>query len=328
MKRLAFLLAATAFASPAWAFDCGKATTTVEKAICADDKLKAADDAMSKAYAEVRNLLNDKEKKSLALSQKHWLKAREDQCGAEEGAAINSCILDETDKRRRLLAAEPETGPGPKSVMVPVFIQQEGDRWHTEVDYTLIRFGKPVSKGEKLFNAEVEKIAKEAPLGKQDEQSPESMHYSAYAAMALAYASQRMISAPVEFYAYEGGAHGNGGTGTVNVDLAAGKLITAGDVFDKKVLGELGKECVTQILDQKKEKWGSDDYKPSEDANFQEATVGETLAQMSSWTLRSDKATVTFDAYAVGSYAEGPYYCEFPMEKLRGMAKSGAPLPE
>lgn len=328
MKRLAFLLAATAFASPAWAFDCGKASTTVEKAICADDKLKAADDAMSKAYGEVRNLLTDKEKKSLALSQKKWLKGRDDRCSSEEGAALNSCILDETESRRRLLSAESETGPGSKTVMIPVFIQQEGDRWHTDVDYTLIRFGKAVSKGEKVFNAEVNKIVKAAPLGKQAEEAPEEMNYMSYAAMSLAYASERLISAPVEVYSFEGGAHGNSGTNAINVDLKAGKLIAAGDIFDGKALGKLKSDCIAQILVQKKDKWEGEEYKQSEDPNFQEATVGETLANMTAWTLSADKATVTFDAYVVGSYAEGPYSCEFPMEKLRGMAKSGAPLPE
>ena len=102
----------------------------------------------------------------------------------------------------------------------------------------------------------------------------------------------------------------------------------AGDIFDAKAQGALKADCLAQILAQKKEKWEGEEYKPSEDPNFQEATVGEVLAGMAAWTLRSDKATVTFDAYVVGSYAEGPYYCEFPMEKLRGMAKAGAPLPE
>ena len=328
MKRLAFLLVAMALASPAHAFDCSKASSKVEKAICADDTLKAADDAMSKAYGDVRNLIGDKEKKSLAMSQKKWLKGRDDRCGGEEDARLSSCILDQTESRRRLLTAEPETGPGPKTVMVPVFIQQQGERTHTDVDYTLIRFAKAVSKGEKLFNAQVDAIAKAAPLGKQAEEAPEDMNYMSYAAMSLAYASERMISAPVDLYSFEGGAHGNGGTNAINVDLKAGKLIESGDIFDAKAQGELKTDCLAQILAQKKEKWEGEEYKPSEDPNFQEATVGEVLAGMTAWTLRADKATVTFDAYVVGSYAEGPYYCEFPMEKLRGMAKAGAALPE
>ena len=328
MRYVAFFLAITAFASPAMAFDCGKASTKIEKAICADEKLKAADDAMSKAYADVRKMLGDKEKKALALSQKKWLEGRENQCGVEEGDALNSCILEQTESRRRLLAAEPETGLGTKTAMVPVFIQQEGDRWHTDVDFTLIRFGKAASKGEKVFNAEVDKIAKAAPLGKQSEEAPAEMNYMSYAAMSLAYASERLISAPVELYSFEGGAHGNGGTNAINVDLKAGKLIAAADIFDAKALGKLKADCIAQILAQKKEKWQGEEYKQSEDPNFQEATVGEVLAKMTAWTLSADKATITFDAYVVGSYAEGPYYCEFPMEKLRKMAKTGAPLPE
>jgi hypothetical protein len=37
---------------------------------------------------------------------------------------------------------------------------------------------------------------------------------------------------------------------------------------------------------------------------------------------------VTFDAYAIGSYAEGPYECQFAMDDLRKLAKPGALLPK
>lgn len=41
-------------ATPALAFDCAKATTDVEKAICADPQLKTLDDQLADAYAAVK----------------------------------------------------------------------------------------------------------------------------------------------------------------------------------------------------------------------------------------------------------------------------------
>src|SRR6476469_9235483 len=105
-----FLLACAV--DPAAAFDCTKAQSPVEKTICTDIKLKTADDAMTAAYLGLRDSLAGADRKALGVSQSKWVKGREDGCGAQEGADLTSCVLSETDERRRLLSAEPESGPG------------------------------------------------------------------------------------------------------------------------------------------------------------------------------------------------------------------------
>ena len=57
------------------------------------------------------------------------------------------------------------------------------------------------------------------------------------------------------------------------------------------------------------------------------ALIAEHIATMSRWSLAEDEATVSFDAYAVGPYAEGSYGCTFAMDALKRLAKPGAPLP-
>jgi uncharacterized protein YecT (DUF1311 family) len=173
---------------PAAAFDCTKTQSPVEKAICADATLKTADDAMVAAYLGLRDSLNGQGRKPLAVSQSKWVKSREDSCGHQQGSELTSCVLSETDERRRLLLAEPESGPGAGSRLMPVFIQQTGDPHHYDVDYTLIRFVKPKSPGETLFNAQVNKLAKGAPLEREAEAAPQDMTYAAFRAMALTYA--------------------------------------------------------------------------------------------------------------------------------------------
>jgi uncharacterized protein YecT (DUF1311 family) len=314
--------------TPAAAFDCAKARSAVEKAICADEKLRVADDAMSTAYSTLRGALKANERKDLAASQRKWIRSREDSCGVQEGAGLSSCILDQTDERRRLFEAKPESGPGTGSSMVPIFVQQEPDPHRFDVDYTLIRFAAPKSGGEKLFNAEVDRIVKDAPLKRQAEAAPEGMNYASYSAMDITYASPRFLSAKIEGWENTGGAHGNGGTSAINVDLVRGAALKSEDLFDDKALLGLKNDCIAQIVVQKKEKNDGQDFDPANDPNYQEQTVVDVLKSLDAWNFWQDKAIVTFNSYAIGSYAEGPYECEFPIAKLKSVAKPGALLPE
>jgi uncharacterized protein YecT (DUF1311 family) len=311
---------------PAQAFDCGKAQSPVEKAICANDKLKAADDAMTAVYLALRDSLKGPDRKTLGMSQSKWVKAREDNCGYQEGTERTGCILDRTDERRRLLAAEPESGPGTGSRLMPVFLQQEGDPHHYDVDYTLIKFVKPKSRGEKLFNAEVARIIEEAPLAR--EEVPEGMTYTSYMTLALTYASPKLLSAQTDSWAFTGGAHGYGGVSGMTIDLVRGVAMKTGDLFDNKAIEALTADCMKQILAQKKEKLEGEEFDPANDPFYKEETVIDHLKSLERWNFWKDKATVTFDAYAIGSYAEGPYNCDFAMDKLRKLAKPGVPLPE
>lgn len=313
---------------PAMAFDCAKAQSPIEKAICADPKLKAADDAMSAAYSSLREALNATERKGLTASQRKWIRSREDRCGVREGAELSSCIQEQTEERRRLFRAEPESGPGTGARMVPVFVQQEPDPHRFDVDYTLIRFAAPKSSGEKLFNAEVDKIVKDAPLKRQAEAAPEGMNYASYSAMDITYASAKFLSAKIEGWENTGGAHGNGGTSAINVDLARGVAMQADDLFDGKAMAALKTDCVAQIAIQKKEKNDGQEFDPANDPNYQEQTIVDVLKSLDAWNFWRSKAVVTFNSYAIGSYAEGPYECEFPMAKLKSLAKPGAILPE
>jgi len=59
-------------------FDCGKAASEVEKLICGDDELSRLDESLSKAYLEVLERADIKEK--IIKSQKQWLKNERDAC--------------------------------------------------------------------------------------------------------------------------------------------------------------------------------------------------------------------------------------------------------
>jgi uncharacterized protein YecT (DUF1311 family) len=322
-----FLVFIALLANPALAFDCGKAATKIEKAICASPELVSADAEMASAYASVRDASTPPEKKMLSLAQRRWIEQRENACAYAEGAELTACISKETGERRLLLLGAPESGPGTPSQLVPVFLQQVGNAKLYDIDYALLRFADPQSEGEKLFNAQSEKILREAAVEPDGQEGIEENILTRQETFAISYASPRLLSVASSYYAYDGGAHPNGGLSNINIDLQSGKEIKASDVFPGEAIKTLTSECREQILVRKQETYGDEKYVPADDGNFQESTIAEHINDFQRWTISADKAVVTFDSYAIGAYAEGPFECEFAMPELKAIASPDSPLP-
>ena len=77
-------------------FDCAKATHVTEKAVCTDATLAGLDSQLSATYEEVRRIVTDDKKKSMAADQKAWLKER-NACGKDK--QINACLGRVYEKR-------------------------------------------------------------------------------------------------------------------------------------------------------------------------------------------------------------------------------------
>ena len=73
------VLALVPLAGQAASFDCKKASTEVEQAICADPELSRLDEQLSKAYKQA---LQKGPKAQVQAAQKAWLKERNTRCGA------------------------------------------------------------------------------------------------------------------------------------------------------------------------------------------------------------------------------------------------------
>ena len=78
LLTLIFLLSVSLFGA---SFDCAKATTKVEKMICADPELSALDENLSKAFKEAMSATNDKEQPK--KEQFAWMRER-DKCKSTE----------------------------------------------------------------------------------------------------------------------------------------------------------------------------------------------------------------------------------------------------
>ena len=110
MKRFvialfSFLVVALAHAA---SFDCDKASTTVEKLICSNDKLSKLDDELAEIYSSAA-----KEKKGgdkIRNSQREWLKSRDD-CASSPFSKkkdwLASCVQHEYEYRLAAITSTP-----------------------------------------------------------------------------------------------------------------------------------------------------------------------------------------------------------------------------
>lgn len=310
--------------APASAFGCSKASTDVEKAICADPSLKKLDDELGAAYADVKAESSPREQKMLARSQKRWIAGRE-YCGqGEEETGV--CVRRATLERLRLLTGTAETGPGVDGDVIPVFVVQDGTEKAYDLDISLLRFADPQGAGETAFN----KIAKDILAGiKTGPHGEDTMGriYAQQDGMSLSYASPEFVSVLHSFWSDEGGAHGNGGVENFNIDMETGKLLEIGDVLPESAMAPLMAQCRAQIVAEKKERLSGEPYDPATDSFLTDDVISEHLATLSRWSIREEEITVTFDSYAIGSYAEGPYECVLPTAEIKAMAVPGALIP-
>jgi uncharacterized protein YecT (DUF1311 family) len=305
--------------------DCAKASLPTDKAICSDPTASAADQALNAAYSVVLARSSELEKKQLLQSQRAWLKSRTNICLGDDNKPSVKCLIEQTRKRSFYLQGKPESGPGTGHDLMPIVIEQSATKTRYERDMTVSKFLSPTLPGEKLFDTEVEKLLKDAPFEK-DKNDTQDSDYVYDLDLHVTYASPTFLSATMDTYSFEGGAHGNSGTTGLNIDVAKGKMIAFEDVFESSAHKKLEEECLSQIKAQKKEKGGELDPDPKEMQTISE-TIAGAIGKFDSWSISATQAIVTFDPYAIGSYAEGSYSCAFPIESLKPLYKAGSILP-
>jgi len=331
----AALTVALMLAPTASAFDCAKATSDTEKAICADPGVKAADDAMSAAYAALLPTLQKDQQAMLKASQRAWLKLREQNCGWQEKAGEKTaCLLEITEKRIAYLSGTPSSGPGygDSARLTPFLFAREFGKGHCTADVSLYRFAGPAADpGEKAFNSWVngQTAGMEKDFGAYTEGDlPDGMSCEYSASAAVSYASPDLIAMNVGVYMFGGGAHGNYYTAAVTLDRKAGKVLAFADVFDAAAAKTLAAACTGGIRAEKAERLeGAGDAAEIEKmvaddmTNYGEA-IGQGVGDFANWLVYEDRAEVYFPPYALGSYAEGDYTC--PISKAVLQKAAGA----
>lgn len=121
---------------------------------------------------------------------------------------------------------------------------------------------------------------------------------------------------------YQGAAHPNSYTETLNYDLKNGKQLKLADIFKpgSKYLQTLSTLCVADLKKQWKEKNAEviDDMLKDGSA--------PTAKNYESWTITKRGIGINFDPYQVAPYAAGPQFVMVPYSALKDLIKPDGPL--
>lgn len=121
---------------------------------------------------------------------------------------------------------------------------------------------------------------------------------------------------------YQGAAHPNSHTETLNYDLRNGKQLRLADLFKpgSRYLQTLSSYCIADLKKQSKEK-GAELF---EDQIKEGAAP--TARNYDSWTITKRGIGINFDAYQVGPYAAGPQFVMVPYSALKDLIKPDGPI--
>ena len=325
MKGFAAGFCAMLAAGPALAFDCAKATTKSEKAICADPVARAADAAMAQAFVDAIANVSPSDKAAAVAAQGRWIGERDNACAEEKGAKLAACLAKESAARRAFLAAEPEAGPGAPGRLAPKFRIEKGSLTKADLDLQLLRFPAPETPAERAFDAAVDNGV--GALDNPEKGDAPPTPYAYQRTMRLLYASPRLISAQLWGYDSSGGAHPNSFTVAINILVEEGRAAKFDDLLDAKAAQKVFAHCLKSVIAQKKEREGPDAPSDAQAMSDLAKQVAEATGRIEAWTFGAQAATVTYDPYAVGAYAEGAFDCDVPYAMLKPLAKPGFPLP-
>ncbi|HEY6804886.1 MAG TPA: DUF3298 domain-containing protein [Pyrinomonadaceae bacterium] len=121
---------------------------------------------------------------------------------------------------------------------------------------------------------------------------------------------------------YQGAAHPNSYSETINYDLKNGKLLKLADLFKPgaKYLPAISAYCIDDLKKQSKEKDGI------LDDDSIKSGAAPTVKNYQSWTIGRKGLGINFDPYQVGPYAAGPQYVVVPYSTLKDLINPDGPL--
>ena len=327
-------LVGLAIGAPAFAFDCKKGVSPIEKATCADTAAKESDDAMSSSFAALKAKLDPDQVKMLLADQRSWLKSRAaDFVGTDVGKR-GAFITNYNMSRAKALAGQAEAGPGLAAPLSPVFVDRAGSPKGYEVRVMLYRSGSS-RKIETLDRLTAEALSK---IPKAVEDPQDGLSYSYELRDKITYGDGSLLSIVRTGWQFDGGAHGQSSTRGFNIDLGGGRMFEMSDFLSTQGLKDVTNLCRTQLRKQGKDKLGeardggtpptADERKADAQSIADvETAAGPLIANLGSWHFEASRAVIDFDADTIAPHALGGFECEIPFEVLKGRVKAGFPLP-
>ncbi len=293
--------------APANAFDCAKAATVTENAICAKANLKSQDDAMTRVYFDLRKTLTKSAKSQLLEAQKSWLALRAGVCGGD-----SDCLLDETQLWTVRLNSL-------RNGMVPRVVWRDGGSYRYRIRIEGAIFANAANSAQKLFNSEIEAQIAQAPFSEVFEEGQSNTpEYEIF--FDVSSSTNRLISGSAGHASYSG-AHPSYWSNAINIDVRNGKLLTTDAVFSRQATRQLTGACREQIVAVKyQDEKGTLAQKLEIIEEEYPGIVARHVMDMKEWSISETAAEIRFDKYNIGSGAEGSYVCQFSISKIKSLA--------
>lgn len=334
MIKFVLALAALLFiASPATAasFDCSKAQSPFEKAICSSPEVSAQDDILAKAYQTALGGLSAEPANEIKAAQRAWLTYAEHSC-SDDAQPIPG---DYTDDQKQCLAAtyRDRIRDLEASRMQGGYRFYPIDRYLVEKDTQALPedFTKVADRQFQIvkidgsddtavaFNAAIDKIIAETPdvfepgtltIGGSDGTADDDT-----ATKVSAVTNQRISLQTNEYWYGHGAAHGNYFITNRHFLLSEKRLLEASDIFEgddwQARLGQLA-------LDGIKAKLGEDFYATSDE------DVMKTAADPLRWDFSEEGLVIQFNIYEVTAYAMGAPTLTIPWGDLSAITTDRA----
>ncbi|MCA0304061.1 MAG: DUF3298 domain-containing protein [Proteobacteria bacterium] len=303
-------------------FDCAKAQSVIDKAICKDAELSKADRELVAAYTALLDRLKGAERETVVKSQGRWVASRNRVCASREFDAVTECLKGRYAQRTATLQSMIQA---PFAMVDEQTLTGSGKFGQVGWSYDIVfpRFeakGVDFAAANTRFANDALKSAQEAtPSDLSDVDDERTWEYQQSFSIERA-PGGTLATVVQQFYGYTGGAHGFGATVCSTVDLRTGKIVTPAGVFaGDQWLRPLYQLVVADLRRQFKEREGDEDSLKPESMN-------KMLRENARFCWLPKHLEIVFNQYDVGSYAAGPYFVDLPYDRLKPMLRADGPI--
>lgn len=307
---LLLLVPGGAVAQPS--FDCAKASTEVERTICGDAKLAAADRELAKVYGALLGRLAAPANEHLVADQLRWLGNRGKTCTAY----LAGCLANRYRQRTATLKA---LGDGAYPFVSEQVLLKIGKvkAIRYEIDARYPRFDGNADFGavNTIFARIAEAGAKDAIPG-SDVDALRQQTWTYEQGFALYRPGPTAVSVETTSYIFTGGAHGSTHVSAILVDLRSGNAVEPADVFassapwQRTLAGMARADLKKQFVE-----------RPGFPEALEPDKFDKLVRDSERYLFKAGALELIFNQYEVGPYAAGIYTVTIPYERLAGLLR-------
>lgn len=310
-------------------FDCSKAATVTETAVCSHDDLSILDDTLAVAYATAIGGLSKSAMAQMRSNERAWVDFTEQSCTAGEEPLrgvpsddVVSCINSNFFNRIRDLEQSRMLN-GLRFYFVEAFDVFPADTEASGVDYIKVAtkvYSSPRIDGDDAlardFNAFAEALLKTAMAGAGEGSGPTDRTSDVDTRVKLMAATASRITLQTTDWIYgHGAAHGNYTVSYAHYLPNEGRALVASDVFSGDDWVEPLAKLAAVAL---KVSLGSDLWEDLDEP------LKEWVADPSRWDFSNEGLVLQFQPYEVTAYAAGAPTVTIPWGELQGLITDGA----